>query len=212
MKYLLLALTLLLLPSAASAATYATWNPSDKSASITLSNGNLTAVQGGTNGVFQSVRSTIGKSSGKWYWEYTAVGNGRMASIALSTAGLTATYLGADANGWGFYGGDGKKYNNATGVAYGTTFTAGDVISVALDMDAGTVIFYKNGVSVGTAFTGLTGTMFAGISNDTNNDGFTANFGATALTYTPPSGYCAGLVDTCPAVAAPTCLWCFWDF
>lgn len=49
--------------------TYATWNPADKSADITLSLGNLKATQ--TTSSWDSVRSTIGKTSGKWYWEYT---------------------------------------------------------------------------------------------------------------------------------------------
>ena len=44
------------------AVTYATWNPSDKSSNITLSNGNLTV--GSTSSVtWDSIRSTIGKSS-----------------------------------------------------------------------------------------------------------------------------------------------------
>ena len=50
--------------------TYATWNPSDKGTNITLSNGNLTVAKG--NAGWESVRATIGVSSGKWYWEVTA--------------------------------------------------------------------------------------------------------------------------------------------
>lgn len=50
--------------------TYATWNPSDKSANVTLSNGNLTATIT-ANTAFYGARATIGKSSGKWYWEQT---------------------------------------------------------------------------------------------------------------------------------------------
>lgn len=48
--------------------TYTKWNSADKDADITLSGGDLTTsvIGGGTGGV----RSLIGKSSGKWYWEY----------------------------------------------------------------------------------------------------------------------------------------------
>lgn len=49
--------------------TYATLNPSDKDAAITLSGGDLT-MSSATN-AWRSVRATIGKSSGKWYWEVT---------------------------------------------------------------------------------------------------------------------------------------------
>src|SRR5690606_27738602 len=51
-------------------ATYATWNPSDKSSLITLSNGNLTATRSGANGN-RLVRATIARSTGKEYFEVT---------------------------------------------------------------------------------------------------------------------------------------------
>ena len=38
-----------------------------------------------------------------------------------------------------------NKYNNNTGASYGATFTTNDVIGVALDLDAGTLTFYKTG-------------------------------------------------------------------
>ena len=42
---------------------------------------------------------------------------------------------------------NGNKYNGGTGSAYGATFTNGDLIGVALDLDAGTLVFYKNNTS-----------------------------------------------------------------
>src|SRR5678815_4374362 len=45
-----------------------TFNPSDKSAGITLSGGNLIATYGGSAG---SVRTTDRQVSGKFYWEFT---------------------------------------------------------------------------------------------------------------------------------------------
>ena len=198
MKYLIL--LLLLIPNFALATTYATWNPSDKDAGITLSGGNLIATN--NNNVYSAVRSTIGKSSGKWYWEVVFTGiNAALSGIANSTAALN-TYIGADANGWSYFV-SAQKYNNGTGTAYGATYATGDVIGVALDMDAGTLIFYKNNVSQGTAFTGLSGTMYAATSMNVTGESVTGNFGATTLVYSPPAGYCAGLVDTCPGGATP---------
>ena len=180
--------------------TYATWNPSDKNSNITLSNGNLTATQGALDG-WDSVRSTIGVSSGKWYWEITvnsASGSGVFSSIANTTAALTS-YLGADTNGWGYHAATGNKFNNGDLGAYGATYVAGDVIGVALDMDAGTLIFYKNGTSQGTAFTGLSGTFYAGTSLILNTtDQVTANFGASTFSYSVPSGYNSGLYTSTP--------------
>ena len=43
------------------------------------------------------------------------------------------------------------------GYTYANAFTSGDIIGVALDLDNGSLVFYKNGVSQGTAFTGLAG-------------------------------------------------------
>ena len=174
--------------SGSSCTTYATWNPSDKGAAVVLSNGNLTASLG-----TDMVRSTISKSSGKHYWEVTFDAlTGLTIGIANSTASLTS-YLGFDANGWSYYSSNGNKVNNVTQVAYGATYVAGDIVGVALDMDAGTITFYKNGASQGQAYSGLSGTMFAALGDDNSSGQGTANFGATAFTYTPPTGYTAGL-------------------
>jgi len=175
-------------------ATFATWNPSDKGTNIVLSNGNLTVAVNPGGGTWNSVRSTISVSSGKWYWENTlsSATDSKVCGIALSTATL-ANYIGNDANGWSYYGGGPQKINSNIFTNYGATYANGDVIGVALDMDGGTVIFYKNGVSQGTAFTGLSGAMFAGISANQVGDSWTTNFGATPFAFTVPTGYNPGL-------------------
>ena len=80
------------------------------------------------------------------------------------------------------------------GAAYDT-----EVIGVALDMDAGTLTFYKNGVSQGQAFTGISGTIYAMASLVVSGT-LVANFGASALAYTPPAGYNSGLYKESSAV------------
>lgn len=178
------------------AITYATWNPADKSSNITLSGGDLTATNGASS-TWAGVRSTIGVSSGKWYWEYTITvrpgGAQNLDGIGNSSATLT-TYVGATGDSWGYYTGGGQKAHSNSFLAYGATYTTGDVIGVALDMDGGTLEFFKNNTSQGVAYnSGLTGTIYAMMSNIENTCASTANFGATALTYSPPSGYNAGL-------------------
>ena len=99
-----------------------------------------------------------------------------------------SNYLGGDANGWMYYNGDGNKYTNGTAVAYGATYTGGDIIGIAFDADIGTLTFYKNGVSQGAAFTGLTdGPYFFAIGSFTTYGYF--NFGQRPFAYTPPAGY-----------------------
>lgn len=182
------------------APTYATLNPSDKGTAVSLSNGNLTASVGsGSN--WSAVRSTIGKSSGKWYWEVTqnalsSVDVGVMTSgCSLDGAG---TLIGNCSTGWTYING-GNKAHNGFSVSYGASYATNDVIGVALDMDAGTVTFYKNGASQGQAYTGLTGTVYAAVDQATNeSDQQTINFGATSFAETVPAGYCAGLANICP--------------
>ncbi len=176
--------------------TYATWNPSDKHADITLSGGNLVATNS-VGGAWRSARSTISKSSGKWYWECTAtVFNGADASaygaVGNSTASL-ASYLGSDTNGKMYYSGGSYYYNAAESSTAPAPYVQGDVIGVALDADTGNVEFFLNNVSQGVESSAVTGPYFAGTSIYRLADAVTANFGATALTYSPPSGYNAGL-------------------
>lgn len=187
-----------------SSRTYATWNPSDKDSTATLSNGNLTLTTA-TNGK-GTTRATIGKSSGKWYWEiaFSSGGSTAFTGIANSSASLIII-LGGDANGWSYFGNNGQKYTNNSGAAYGDTFTT-QVIGIALDMDNGKVWFSKSGIwqnsgdpAAGTnaAFTGLSGTIYPAASDGTDGGGSvsTVNFGATSLTYSPPSGFNSGLYN-----------------
>lgn len=86
------------------------------------------------------------------------------------------------------------KYNNWSWTAYGANYTTNDVIWIALDMNAGTLIFYKNNTSQWTAFTGLTGTIYAAVGS-INSSQTTTNFWSTALTYSPPAWYNAWLYN-----------------
>ena len=173
--------------------TYATWNPLDKNANVTLSNGNLTAaISTGTN-----VRSIVGVSTGKWYWEVHIDAGSMPFFVGVVTSSATLnSHTGADAYGWGYYGYNGDKFHGGSNLGYGAAYRTGDTIGVALDMDSGALTFYKNGASQGVAFTGITGTLYAGLGIGTSGTfTYTANFGATAFTYSPPSGYNAGFYE-----------------
>lgn len=167
--------------------TPTTWNPATSQAA--LSNGNLTA----SGNAYAPARSAFSASAGKWYWEIHAGGPGALYGVATSAA--VNVYPGYDANGWSYYGYDGKKYTTNTAVAYGAAFTTGDTISVLLDLDSGTLEFWKNGASQGVAFTGLSGKTLLAMSGVGSSGGastWTANFGATPFAYTPPAGYTPG--------------------
>lgn len=127
-------------------AASSTWNPADKAAGITLTNGNLTATGDAVAG-YDNVRGTSSKTTGKWAFEVTKVGApGMGVGVGLSTASLT-NYLGNDRLlGFGYYH-DGFIQDDSSIDA----FSAGDVILLAVDADARLVKLYKNGVQVGTA-------------------------------------------------------------
>jgi len=121
----------------------------------TLSNANLNYA-GAASGV---VLGTMAVSSGKWYWETTLTGaGGSMTGIATATTVGSLAWVGSNANSYGYYT-SGEKYTNGSGSSYGASWTTNDVIGVALDMDAGTLTFYKNNSSQGTAFSSLSGSF-----------------------------------------------------
>jgi hypothetical protein len=178
---------------------YATWNPlaTTPAAPVTFSNGNLDVSFGSS--LTGWVKSSIAVSSGKWYVEITVTA----ASDANMIVGIVKpeTYIapGDTADSYGYLG-DGRKYTNGTGSSYGASWTTNDVIGVALDMDAGSIVFYKNGASQGTAFTGISGTYVIEFA-DTSNVGtrsIVANFGQRAFAYTAPSGFKALCTQNLP--------------
>jgi hypothetical protein len=172
-------------------ANYCVMNPLIQTSNLNLSNGNLTIT--GT-GAYSTSPATFGMSSGKWYWEYTCTTYSASGDThyGIGTGAFNIyqnTWAGSTSAGWIYAASSGSKYNNNSATAYGSTFTSGDVIGVAFDADNGTLTFYKNNTSQGTAFTGLTsGPYFpvatVGTSNVTN-----ANFGQRPFSYTPPTGF-----------------------
>ena len=169
---------------------YATLSPIDTqlTANGTISDGNLKFVQSSTGA--RGGRATIGVSSGKHYWEFTHLGGNASHGIAQNSSNLGSYPGGNDADGISWFVGGNIYRNGSTSTYAGKTYAVGDVIGTALDMDAGTVTFYKNGVSQGVAATGLTGTWFPGFgSSNVSVVSFEANFGQKAFSQTPPAGY-----------------------
>jgi hypothetical protein len=106
------------------------------------------------------------------------------ATVAITSANYTT------ANGWAYYGFNGNKYTANVATAYGSTYAANDVIGVALDMDAGTIAFYKNNVSQGVAYSTLSGkTISPLIDNGGASQTASINFGQRPFSYTPPTGF-----------------------
>jgi hypothetical protein len=161
----------------------------------TLSQGNLYAVASAPVATEGMAVGTIGMSTGKWYWEVNVVSVNTTYSYGCSI-GIgnlsTTTGVGMPNASYAYNAKTGNKLSSTgsfVDAAYGASYTANDVIGVAFDADAGTLTFYKNNVSQGTAFTGIaSSTWFARFGS---NDGCTLafNFGQRPFAYTPPTGF-----------------------
>ena len=122
---------------------FATYNPLNTDRS--LSNGNLTVVTTAAN--FYGASATLGDSSGKYYWEvkldtstYQFVGVDYNPSESFrnnQSSGTAHSYL--------IYAGNGSIYNNGVVTSYGTAYSQGDIVGVAMDLDNSKLYFSKNG-------------------------------------------------------------------
>ena len=180
------------------AGNYATLNPLQNG--LTLKNGNLTFSMG-TRVDWKVAHGTIHISSGKWYWEMTCgTQNSSGPNIAVGIRPISYTNgntqeIGYNDGSKAYFANGGTRNGNTSATAsYGASFGTGDVIGVAFDADNGTLVFYKNGASQGTAFTGLTGSwvpafgLYTG-QTQVGTDDFHVNFGQRAFTHSAPSNY-----------------------
>ena len=105
---------------------------------------------------------TLGISSGKAYFEVTVSGASN-SHIGVCNIGKGINPL--RGGGWSAHGGitykqNGDQYrlpvggSSSTTVSYGASYTNGDIIGVAIDVDNDTIVFYKNNASQGNAAAG----------------------------------------------------------
>ena len=202
---------------------FATLNPlGNYFPASTFSEGNLKVTFNSSNYSFNN--STIGVSSGKWYFETkiitAATDNQQLIGISDRDSIGTTDELGSGAYQYGFYGGNsggdsgtGKVRNNNSYSSYsdGTTYTAGDIIGTYVDLDNNKIYFAKNGtiLNSGTGFTitapASTDSGFyflsVGSYSGSNSPVYEVNFGNPIFTGTDKSdanGY--GLFEYDPSV------------
>ena len=175
--------------TSATTANYAVLNPIYVESGVTLgtiTNGNLKLSSGGSA---SQGTGTLAVTSGQFYYEATI---GQVASSTNSWVGFTQLPWGSY-NKTFVYAANGQYYNGSAFASYGATYTAGDVIGVAIDVTNSTITFYKNNTSQGQktslAISGLPMTVASYLS--TSGDNISFNFGQQPFTYTPPTGYVA---------------------
>jgi len=170
---------------------FCTLNPLSNGTGAAPSNGNLDFAT--TSSATGTMVTTIPVSSGKWYCEATITfgsNNGAVGIREVDQSSVTTNTLGNQTLDYA-YRGNGQKFNSNSKTSYGSSYTTNDVIGIALDLDGGTIKFFKNNSDQGTAFSSITGTYVFAIGDDNSSSAFNGsmNFGQRAFTYTPPAGF-----------------------
>jgi hypothetical protein len=173
--------------------------------SMTFAEGNLKVEM---NNVYPgNVLGTLGASSGKYYWEVTLGGSGSSANgyatgVAVAEWSKVNTDPGSTASPFSSYiDSRGNYFHNASYYSSSTTFTSGDVISIALNLDDNEISYYKNNTIIGSAqplVEGQTYFPFFKNSSSAADLHYTPNFGQKSWNYTPPTGFVALQQDNLP--------------
>jgi hypothetical protein len=137
-----------------------TLDPANTGGNIVLSARDMTATELVKERA--STRATDARTSGKLYWEIAlrapSPGYGSYPMIGVGTASQAMsglTYIGSTSESWGFYPGNAPTrgiYHAGWYGPYGEYADVGDVIGVALDLDAGTLAYFRDGKPLGQAF------------------------------------------------------------
>jgi hypothetical protein len=167
---------------------FATLNPLNvpTSTAPVFSEGNCQVVSQNASSKYFGATSTLGMTAGKWYAEFVAVSvsNGGMfgANGSPGEQARNNGQVGYTTSGYGYHNGGDKKTDDS-GSSYGDTFTDGDIIGVALDLDNLKIYFAKNGTwqDSGDPTSGATGTGAA--------------FTVTAVASTPEAHYVFSVSD-----------------
>ena len=116
------------------------------------------------SGNYWGASSTLGISSGKWYAEFKPISASHKPSFGITQApnenAYWESYLGKQLYDYSYVS-DGTTYNNdSTGSGSWNTFTTGDIIGVAVDLDNLKIYFSKNGTweNSGDPTSGASGT------------------------------------------------------
>ena len=180
--------------TSATQANYPVLNPlTSLSGRTSLSAANLQTL--GTSAIESGLDyGTIGVTSGKWYWENTVVAVSgsypNFGAVRVLYNPSNGKFVGDNLTGGTGIFANGNIYKENSLLTTVATYTTGNIIGIALDLDNLTCAFYKNNTLLYTT-TGLTaGTYWAGLASY-NSSSSAINFGQRPFSYTPPAGFIA---------------------
>lgn len=199
---------------AAVSGPWAKWSTTDKSSLITVSDSDrlATAASGGLT--VRTIRATHAvPAAAKTYFEFvlqTFTESNLTLGLGLANAStnVTTQYVGQLASSWAIWGQylttNNRKYTNATATgSFAGQFLVSAVIGVAVDMNTGHIWFAVNnnwiegnpGAGTGASYTNLSGngSLFPAASIYTLNDAIRLRANPAEHSYSPPSGFTAGI-------------------
>jgi hypothetical protein len=122
----------------------------------TFSTGNLTATAP-NSGEYYPAFSSLGVETGKWYMEYK-IGSAGTFHIGICSENdantvfpTTDNYMGESSKSVGISDGNGSYYISGSATSYGSSYTSGDIIGLALDMTNKKLYVSKNGTFFNSA-------------------------------------------------------------
>jgi hypothetical protein len=192
-----------------------TWDPTWSVPGITYSHHDL-SISGNSAGT-KNARTTVGRNTGRFYWEITATGgdgfsNAGGLGIAESTMPNTTPYIGFEPSGLSFGYGSccyDLYWFTWAGVSVpsgpppaGSAVNDGIVYMFALDLDGGRFWAGQDGTWYGSgdpgsnlnpAATGISGRVYPAVTfYQFSINSFTANFGDSPFNFPVPTGFTAG--------------------
>ena len=155
--------------------------------SPTLSADNLTASTSSSS--WHHGRTTLGFTTGKWYWEITPSGNA-MVGIEPTSENINRTNFNEGTTA-GLASRDGKIWFGGTQVVTGQgDWSDNDVVGVAFNADNGFIYFYINGSLSYSYDSTMSSSAFKKPSYSVYGSWtLTFNFGESGFTHTAPTGY-----------------------
>ena len=152
---------------------FCTWNPlvvRGGSDDLVYTEGN-TGVSSNQHATNNYTFGTQGFANGKWYWEVECETVGGEMHIGIVDSGSSTTGYPSPSRDYRNNGN--KETNGGSGTSFGNTFTDGDIIGVAVDLDNTSIYYSKNGTwqnsgdpesgssKTGAAYTDISSTNFS---------------------------------------------------
>lgn len=184
---------------------YPTWNPLDNVVALTDGALKATGISGTAINVRAGLWFDVAAPTG-WYWEFASVG-GRVVEGAIGIAPQDYAINNTASSGAAglmskvaVYAPNGSKYGRGADVAYGSDWSNGAIVAVAVKsgkvwfglVSGGAVAWQGGGdpvAGVNPAYSGLTGYWAPFMYSATSGVGGTINFGQRAFSGACPAGF-----------------------